>query len=237
MTRGDKIDPGSLDKRSDHVIVELLDRDHYEHRPNRLGRVAVEQGDECGQRAPDDGAEERDQIEEPGDDPDQEPEGEIDQPHAEARGETDDECHQQLATNERTECRPHLARDESELLPVLGRSHLERACFEPLQVDEDVRRQNWREAEYRDSLGYSPDHQTSSGAETEQQILHRLLIGRVVEPCLDGLLAEQFVDIEPEAGSDIPDPVDAGQIEIGKSLAELGRLLSDRRERPGLRLR
>ena len=51
--------------------------------------------------------------------------------------------------------------------------------------------------------------------------------------CLDCLLAEQLVDVEPDAGADLSDPVDPGQIEIGQSLTEVGRLRSDGGEDEG----
>ena len=63
--------------------------------------------------------------------------------------------------------------------------------------------------------------------ESEEEVLHGLLVGRVVEPVLDGLLAEKLVDVQTEAGTDSSHPVDPGQIQVRQLLPELGGLLPD----------
>ena len=65
MTRGGQVDPGPLHQRGDHVIIELLDGDHDEHRPNGLSHVSIEQSNESSEGPADHRAEKRDQIEKP----------------------------------------------------------------------------------------------------------------------------------------------------------------------------
>ena len=138
MTRGGQVDPGPLHQRGDHVIIELLDGDHDEHRPNGLSHVSIEQSNESSEGAADHRAEKRDQIEKAGDDADQEPERQVDEPHADAGSEADDDRDQKLTPDERAQSGADLPRHEGEFLTVARRCHAERVCLEPLEIDQDV---------------------------------------------------------------------------------------------------
>ena len=113
---------------------------------------------------------------------------------------------------------------------VSRRSQSQGALLEPVEVNEDVKGQHRGEGDDGNGLRHSTDQLTCPRPETNQKILDRLLVGGIVEPVLDGLLSQQFLDVDSEACPDVPEPIDDLEVELRQLLPQFDRLFSDRRE-------
>ena len=116
------------------------------------------------------------------------------------------------------------------LVAVVWGSQSDGVGLEAVQVDEDVESQDGREENHGDRLGDAADQQPGSCSKTGEEVLDRLLVGRIVEPVFDYLLAQDGVEVPAEALAEVPEPVEHASVEGGESLDQFDRLVPHRWE-------